>query len=678
MENSSKREKNRTFNPWNDAQILTHVPSNVARTSSDFVRMRLFNAPVMPSRTYNNNNRNSADVGDENYYNSNDRAPFDYLKASNAPPSYTVNTVHLQNPYKPPQPLEGFASRDQTKGMYQSQDFILRSRYNNVFAKKESAANNDQENEKTERSKTGKKHQKLAEISELAKQYCSYSTLHGLRYVGDSGLSIVERIFWIISFTTALTVAIYYICYLYQKWNGAPIIISLSPDPISLNEFPFPSVTICNMNRLKKSEAKRILRGTDEMDKLLMDDFCNSENNSTYDEHQTADWDRMLKFMINVSQPCTDMLHYCLWHGNTTECERIFNPTMTDEGICCNFNSVTKKHLFYNARDWPDLNITYPSESVDWNAEKGYDASMPADVIPWRPYGAGLYYGLTLALDAGLDEYYCSSTAGAGFKMLLHNPVETPKIADFSFSITPGEETRVIVRPRINSANPSIISIAQKKRKCFFTAERKLRYYRTYTQRNCILECEANFTQQLCDCVQYYMPKSSNTPICGKRDEMCAKRARRAMEVKLYDEDLTNPLNVTEIPSCNCWPACFEINYRIEMSQNKLVPIIEVDKRYVKKNMEYFTENMAVVHLFFVDSQFTKYVKNELFGFIEFLSSTGGLLGLFMGFSFLSFMEILYFSTMRVYCSLHNRQELRRPVLHPISDNKKAVYPFMN
>lgn len=28
---------------------------------------------------------------------------------------------------------------------------------------------------------------------------------------------------------------------------------------------------------------------------------------------------------------------------------------------------------------------------------------------------------------------------------------------------------------------------------------------------------------------------------------------------------------------------------------------------------------MAVVHLFFVDSQFTKYMKSELFGFIEFL-----------------------------------------------------------
>lgn len=63
------------------------------------------------------------------------------------------------------------------------------------------------------------------------------------------------------------------------------------------------------------------------------------------------------------------------------------------------------------------MNITYPSESVDWNAEKGYDESMSPDVIPWRPYGAGLFYGLTLALDVDIDEYYCSSTAGAGFKV---------------------------------------------------------------------------------------------------------------------------------------------------------------------------------------------------------------------------------------------------------------------
>jgi len=41
--------------------------------------------------------------------------------------------------------------------------------------------------------------------------------------------------------------------------------------------------------------------------------------------------------------------------------------------------------------------------------------------------------------------------------------------------------------------------------------------------------------------------ESANTPICGKRDDQCAKHARRAMEIKLYDEDLTSPLNVTKM-----------------------------------------------------------------------------------------------------------------------------------
>lgn len=78
----------------------------------------------------------------------------------------------------------------------------------------------------------------------------------------------------------------------------------------------------------------------------------------------------------------------------------------------------TKSNIFGFFRlEWPDFNITYPSQSIDWNAEKGYDANMPADVLPWRPYGAGLYYGLTLVLDVDMDEYYCSSTAGAGFKV---------------------------------------------------------------------------------------------------------------------------------------------------------------------------------------------------------------------------------------------------------------------
>lgn len=104
-----------------------------------------------------------------------------------------------------------------------------------------------------------------------------------------------------------------------------------------------------------------------------------------------------------------------------------------------------------------------------------------------------------------------------------------------------------------------------------------------------------------------------------------------------------------------------------------------IQEQYVKKNQKYFTENMAVVHIFFVDSQFTKSMKNELFGFTEFLSSTGGLLGLFMGFSFLSVMEILYFITLRLWCRLteHKNVPSRTIVqVHPLDHNQGIIYPF--
>jgi amiloride-sensitive sodium channel len=37
---------------------------------------------------------------------------------------------------------------------------------------------------------------------------------------------------------------------------------------------------------------------------------------------------------------------------------------------------------------------------------------------------------------------------------------------------------------------------------------------------------------------------------------------------------------------------------------------------------------------------------------IDLVASTGGLLGLFIGFSFLSAVEILYFATVRLWCGI--------------------------
>ncbi|CAG2068863.1 unnamed protein product, partial [Timema podura] len=93
-----------------------------------------------------------------------------------------------------------------------------------------------------------------------------------------------------------------------------------------------------------------------------------------------------------------------------------------------------------------------------------------------------------------------------------------------------------------------------------------------------------------------------------------------------------------------------------------------------------FRKSMAEVHFFFTESQFLNFEKGELFGFIEFLSSTGGLLGLFMGFSFLSVVEALYFVSLRLWCTLvrGKRVASNQSLLLSDSNNARPInrYPY--
>lgn len=76
----------------------------------------------------------------------------------------------------------------------------------------------------------------------------------------------------------------------------------------------------------------------------------------------------------------------------------------------------------------------------------------------------------------------------------------------FGLMATPGSELRIVITPKIMTATEKLKTIPLKKRQCLFNEERHLRFYRTYTERNCALECEANFTLDFCKCVLYFMP----------------------------------------------------------------------------------------------------------------------------------------------------------------------------
>lgn len=109
--------------------------------------------------------------------------------------------------------------------------------------------------------------------------------------------------------------------------------------------------------------------------------------------------------------------------------------------------------------------------------------------------------GLKVLINANVAEYYCSSTNSAGFKViavnisfsntkiiytqqvLLHNPIETPKISEYGFFISPGFESRIVITPKISDASTLIRNVPAKQRQCVFTNEGNLAYFRLYITR---------------------------------------------------------------------------------------------------------------------------------------------------------------------------------------------------
>lgn len=72
-----------------------------------------------------------------------------------------------------------------------------------------------------------------------------------------------------------------------------------------------------------------------------------------------------------------------------------------------------------------------------------------------------------------------------------------------------------------------------------------------------------------------------------------------------------------------------------------------------------FSDELAQVVIFFRDSQFITSKRSELYGPTDFLANCGGLLGLFMGVSILSLVEVAYFFTVRVWYRMKKFREAR-------------------
>lgn len=77
----------------------------------------------------------------------------------------------------------------------------------------------------------------------------------------------------------------------------------------------------------------------------------------------------------------------------------------------------------------------------------------------------------------------------------------------------------------------------------------------------------------------------------------------------------------------------------------------------MKTNYKYHLDDymtVAALNVFFKDNEFVALKRFQLYGSVDFLANCGGLLGLFVGVSVLSIIEVFYYFILRLGCILRN------------------------
>ncbi|KAE8744812.1 hypothetical protein FOCC_FOCC008536 [Frankliniella occidentalis] len=483
----------------------------------------------------------------------------------------------------------------------------------------------------------------------------------------------------------------------YTKWEGSPVIVSFAETATPIWNVPFPAVSVCPETKSRQTKfnytglfhdhldymtamAEAAKNGTNETEvvdispddqaklntiSLICDQHVFTQGNTTITPDE-------LEYLKEVAPPIDEVLFVCMWEGQIMpNCsgrmgEPLFTPFMSDEGLCYTFNMLSNQELFTSLA--VQYNETESRNSLGWNLKEGYPENASLNTFPRRALGQGAKSGLSILLRAYKQDcdYLCRGPV-QGFKVLLHNPAEVPRINQQYFRAPLNQEVVVVVKPSMMTTSDGLKDYEPSRRQCYLPTERQLRYFKVYTQKNCELECSANYTMNMCNCTAFYMPRSSGIPICGPGSSNCVKEASESLVLREIEQELGRQKGIVSEDDCHCMPACTSLEYDAQTSQADF-DWENVFQAYRTATNE-LGEGLALarVSIYFKDTQFITSRRSELYGQTDFLANCGGLLGLFSGFSFISLIEILYYMTIRLWCNVHRANQRRAKALSEIT-----------
>ncbi|XP_058127127.1 sodium channel protein Nach [Anopheles ziemanni] len=439
------------------------------------------------------------------------------------------------------------------------------------------------------------------------KEFFDNSTLHGVRYIAEEGRPFFERFMWFCFVAFGFIAAVVIIFSLWEKFQTNPTITGLDTD-FHNQQVIFPTVLVCPTAPYDEEAVRRVAY----------------ETLGGYEPGSEV-YEPFLKLLTQLSYANLREVAAMLSDLPARKTLRTFNlrDLVFRVAVRCN-------DTFAMCR--------YKDEDIDC-----CEMFKPMYTEHGFCFAFNARYTNNKQVELFNTEFFVLFETDKKWA-LTFEPLRESNIFIHSYNEISGWDFQPQVMWDLDSKVEFLISMKQTyttedaqqlsigQRKCIFPEEEKLQYYQdAYTFSGCMKECRISKSLKFCSCIPPFYAPVRPQPACTSDNFQCLSE---------YAD------NITSIYSCQgCELGCLNTVYDIE-KYSKIMKT-EEDQQDAQVTIEYLTWPII------------RYKREVLFGWVDLLVSFGGIAGLFLGFSLLSGVELVYFFTMRAFCMLYkNRDEL--------------------
>ncbi|CAG9857482.1 unnamed protein product [Phyllotreta striolata] len=435
-------------------------------------------------------------------------------------------------------------------------------------------------------------------LKEQGKLFFQNSSLHGVKYVAENERSFIERSMWFVWIAIGLITAIVIILNLWEKFQTNPTITGLDTDFHNW-EVAFPAVTVCQRESADDAEIQRRLVDLNNKN-VSFSDAAAKEFFVELAKLSLGNWKNLAENYPEIGEKILDGnsdVERFIYDLNN-KCEQLFDVCHWKSAIlnCCEiFRPVFTENGFCH---------TFNSKHFYRHIQNG------SDFIEHFIEETDLKWSLSFQVK--------SKSSVFSIYILNSNEVCTwdsrpQHVWDFKI-----ERALFSMKQTYTTEDAKQLNLNQ--RRCAFQNELQIEFDDTYSYTACATECRMRNAVKYCGCAPHFYPSGNGYDRCDWARMRCIARHFE---------------RIVSIEACRCPLGCLHTAYEIEK--------LDGDSSDGE-------ESASTLEVKFVSWPMVRYKREVLFGWVDLLVSFGGIAGLFLGFSLLSAVEILYYFTIRLYC----------------------------